>query len=955
MAINKAKSLAAADKYIARQNFSKALNELLKVAKVSPGDTNLLNKIGDLYSKVGNKKSAISYFLKVADSYRKSGFNLKAIALYKKIIRIDGQYMDARDKLVELYLAQGHNSEAKGELRRIAEHYNNERLFARALTCYEKMLEIDPNNLDARLKITEMLVREGRRDEAAEHFYKMAQELLNKNMLNEAQKMVAQGVKMDPRSTKLQVLTARIQLADGKYEDAVHSLTEICRNDDKNLEAIKILGTAYLERGQLREAKACMLRAFSLSKGEATALENLSKKFIEKGDLDEAHMTVIQVAEYFIEQGNFDEAVALYRDILVHNDHHVPSLETLAEVYNRADQMANAILTLEKLINHFLASNQKDMAIEKIRHLLQIDPNNMEWRGKLDNLEEGDLFGADESQEVAMPDADTGIHDIDDSGIEMVSAGDDVAIGSVDSMSLEPDDVASQVANHLTEADVFIKYGIMDQAMEHLQEVLKIDPFHFDANKKLKGIYFEKGLNDKGVDCLVSLITGLIQNQEFDRAYDFVDEVSEYNADLGRLQKQRLDHFSKSQGGFASPGPPAEPQAPTAQPPQSTPVADSDQEVVDFNQIKKQDDHQPEAVEWSLEFTPQNEEAPQPSGAAQDLGDMYHESEPPADFHQLDFESSPEPDDEEEADFLADDDVTDVTEINSFEADTSIPPKQAPQPPAQAAPPVQSPAPAKPAASAEPPKPERSLTSDLEEIDFFISVEAYEDAKALLTEAQNHFGEHPLIMERMQEVQAATSQQISTQRMAQTSPGKNDAPIGGLLDKDTETGFFDLAAELSEELFDDAEEVNDKTGQEEIQSVEELFEEFKKGVNEQIDSDDFETHYDLGIAYKEMGLLEEAISEFNIAMGDRSRVLECTTLVGNCLLELGRPEEAVPYFEKALNFDDNSEEETLALKYEMANLYQSMDNYDKALQYFREIQSVQADYRDLEDRIEALV
>lgn len=950
MAINKAKSLAAADKYIAKQNFSKALNELLKVAKVSPGDTNLLNKIGDLYSKVGNKKSAISYFLKVADSYRKSGFNLKAIALYKKIVRIDDQYMDARDKLVDLYLAQGHNSEAKGELRKIAEHYNNERLYARALTCYEKMLEIDPNNLDARLKITEMLVREGRRDEAAQHFWAMGNELLNKGMLNEAQKMVAQGIKMDPKDTNLQVLSARIQMADGKHEEAIQALTELCRNDDKNLEAIKILGEAYLERGQLREAKACLLRAFNLSRDEAKAIEALAKKFIEKGDLDEAHATYIQLGEYHLSQEKYDEAVALYRNILYQNEQHIPSLETLVEIYNRADQMANAILTLEKMINHYLTIGEKEKAIEKIRHLLQIDPNNMEWRGKLDSLEEDDLFADDVS---AQPEGDTGVHSFDDTGIEMVSADDDAPAGAVDSMSLEPDDAASQIANHLTEADVFIKYGIMDQAMEHLQEVLRVEPFHFEANKKLKGIYFEKGLNDKGVDCLVNLITGLIQKQEYDRAYDFVDEVNEYNTELGKLQKERLDHFSKSQGGFG-----VAPQS-TAPAPPSQP-ASNDQDVVDFNQLKQQED-QPEAVEWSLEFTP-DQEKPASSGAAQDLGDMYHDQSQSAEFHQLDFDAS---DDDEEPELLdEEDDVTEVTEVKDFaeEPAAQAEPVATPEPEPELTPepepaPEPAPAPAQ-APAAEASKSERSLTSDLEEIDFFISVEAYEDAKALLNEAQNHFGEHPLIMERMQEVEAATSQQISAQRMAQaqvTMDKDADKPQAGLLDKDTETGFFDLAAELSEELFDDAEEVNDKTGQEEIQSVEELFEEFKKGVNEQIDQDDFETHYDLGIAYKEMGLLEEAIAEFNIAMGERSRVLECTTLVGNCLLELGRPEEAIPYFEKALAMDDTSEAEELALKYEMANMYQSMDEDAKALQYFREIQEVQADYRDLDERIDALV
>ena len=248
MAFNKTKALKLADKHISKQNYNKALIELLKVVKVTPNDVNLLNKVGDLYSKVGNTKNAIEYFTKVAESYQMGGFNLKAIALYKKIMRIDTGFMDARQRLVDLYIQQGHQSEAKGELRRMAEHYYNENLIPRALDCYEKLVQIEPHNLDARLKITELLIKEGKREEATGHFAAMGRELLDKTMINEARKILAQGLNIAPDDEGLQVLMAQCLIAEGKIDDALNRLTDICEKNDDNLEALRILGETYLKK-----------------------------------------------------------------------------------------------------------------------------------------------------------------------------------------------------------------------------------------------------------------------------------------------------------------------------------------------------------------------------------------------------------------------------------------------------------------------------------------------------------------------------------------------------------------------------------------------------------------------------------------------------------------------------------------------------------------------------------
>src|SRR4029077_5743867 len=128
-----------------------------------------------------------------------------------------------------------------------------------------------------------------------------------------------------------------------------------------------------------------------------------------------------------------------------------------------------------------------------------------------------------------------------------------------------------------------------------------------------------------------------------------------------------------------------------------------------------------------------------------------------------------------------------------------------------------------------------------------------------------------------------------------------------------EENFFDLAAELESELVEEASEQISLS--EEEQSLEEIFKEFKKGVEQQLDSEDYDTHYNLGIAYKEMGLIDESISEFQLASKDPKRAVECASMLGLCFLEKGMPQLAIKWYRKGLEMPEITEEEHVGLLY----------------------------------------
>ena len=134
----------------------------------------------------------------------------------------------------------------------------------------------------------------------------------------------------------------------------------------------------------------------------------------------------------------------------------------------------------------------------------------------------------------------------------------------------------------------------------------------------------------------------------------------------------------------------------------------------------------------------------------------------------------------------------------------------------------------------------------------------------------------------------------------------------------------------------------------------ELFQNFKQDLQTKVGKGDYETHFNLGIAYHEMGLHEDAIKEFEIALEDPRFGYDCHYMIGQSLMALNRPEEAVAVYEKGMNLDGLDPERLLGLKYELALALLEIGRNDEALYYFKEISALRGDYRDVLEQIRTL-
>src|SRR5437660_10510059 len=143
--------------------------------------------------------------------------------------------------------------------------------------------------------------------------------------------------------------------------------------------------------------------------------------------------------------------------------------------------------------------------------------------------------------------------------------------------------------------------------------------------------------------------------------------------------------------------------------------------------------------------------------------------------------------------------------------------------------------------------------------------------------------------------------------------------------------------------------------------LQEVFDEFRAELGEMgAEDEDLETHYNLGIAFREMGLLEEAISEFQkvAKANERGRAfpyaMQCSTLLGLAFMEKGQPGVAAIWYERALHTPDLDPESALALRYDLGVAQESAGELDAALKSFSQVYAMNIDFRERGDRRAAL-
>ena len=156
---------------------------------------------------------------------------------------------------------------------------------------------------------------------------------------------------------------------------------------------------------------------------------------------------------------------------------------------------------------------------------------------------------------------------------------------------------------------------------------------------------------------------------------------------------------------------------------------------------------------------------------------------------------------------------------------------------------------------------------------------------------------------------------------------------------------MDLGAEIQKELGIEAEGAA---------LLDAILGEFQRGVRENLEVDDYETHYNLGIAYKEMDLFEEAVEEFRLAGREPARRTTCSSLIALCFMRKGQAEQAIAELRYTLSLSGHAPEEVHALQYDLATAYEAAGHDDQGLEMLEALVAEAPSFRDAAARMALL-
>jgi tetratricopeptide (TPR) repeat protein len=143
------------------------------------------------------------------------------------------------------------------------------------------------------------------------------------------------------------------------------------------------------------------------------------------------------------------------------------------------------------------------------------------------------------------------------------------------------------------------------------------------------------------------------------------------------------------------------------------------------------------------------------------------------------------------------------------------------------------------------------------------------------------------------------------------------------------------------------------TGDEE-QDFRDMLARFKQGIDENIDEGDFQSHYDLGVAFKEMGLLDEAIAELQKALRSPEGKLRTSEALGVCFMEKGAHVVAESILRRALDLPASGDQERLGILYWLGRALEEQGKRVEARELYGRVFAVDIRFRDVSERAKAL-
>jgi tetratricopeptide (TPR) repeat protein len=386
MAFDKAKVLKAAEKSLSQGKINAAIKEYRQIVDNDVDDLTTLNMLGDLYVRSGKKEEAVQCFERIAEHYGAQEFNLKAIAMYKKIERLRARDPIIALKLAELYAAQGLVHDARAQYLVVVEGYTHSGDNKKALDVLHKIADLDPNNTEIRLKLADGYLKENMRREAAAAFVQAANRFHHIGSQDQALDAYSKALQLvrDDREALRGMLETHI--ARGTADEAAEVLDRAVEGHEEDNELVSMLARAYLEADDPKGAERATSMLMAQDASSYTQFLPVTRLYLKLGEVDETIRILSTIIERMLAGREERELLELVNQVLDHNPDHVAALRMLVRIHWWQRDMDALRSSLERLAESAEASELIDEERYALTQLARLAPDEQRYLDRLNLL-----------------------------------------------------------------------------------------------------------------------------------------------------------------------------------------------------------------------------------------------------------------------------------------------------------------------------------------------------------------------------------------------------------------------------------------------------------------------------------------------------------------------------------------------------------------------------------------
>jgi chromosomal replication initiator protein DnaA len=481
---------------------------LQKILSTEPDNIEALEKLAFAFESTKNINQAVQEYTKAAEIHQKKKNAPQAITVWNKALNLDKDSPTIRENLVNLYIIVRRTSEAAEQLLWLSNYYLNSNAKEKAISCTQRILEINPQNVEARFVLADIHAKQGDVAAAIGSLEQIA-ELAKKNkQWDTARSAYNKAIELDPENPKLRNARIQIELSSG--------------NTSQTAEQYDSLGQLYVQKGSLSQACSAFEEALKTDPTNLAVRARLTDLYVQQKDT-KAFDALLKLAEANWESGQLEKTMETFNRALDLNSQDEKLLRSIANLHLQMDQQKEATDILYQLASLTLKKNPKDAAV-LAQEILQVDSGNTEGRqllaeayyksgAKWDAVREYSILAETLTKAGALPKAIETyktILEIDSQNLDVFSK-----LATVYETQNQSDDLIQLLTKY---ARILLEKKIPDQATTALQKIVTLDPSNVDAHKQLVNLFQEARKPDKVIEQKIILSEIYTKNKQYDLA-----------------------------------------------------------------------------------------------------------------------------------------------------------------------------------------------------------------------------------------------------------------------------------------------------------------------------------------------------------------------------------------------------------------------------------------------------